>query len=153
QDRAEVLSEVQLPISKDSVQQQEGAPEGVLAGAAVSRGRIFFVSSDAVYAFGSKTAKTLNGLAVGAPAEKDDGAQTWVKGVPDELVLNPGQTVKLHARLFDARGRFLREDASATWSMQGLKGSVTPDGAFTVAADPIEQAGTIKATSGALSGE
>src|SRR6186997_3417667 len=51
-DRAEILSEVTLPISKDSAQQQEGAPEGVLAGAAVSRGRVFFVSSDAVYAIG-----------------------------------------------------------------------------------------------------
>src|SRR5262245_8463183 len=56
-DKAVILSEVQLPISKDSVQQQEGAPEGVLAGAAVSRGRVFFVSSDAVYAFGSKSTR------------------------------------------------------------------------------------------------
>src|SRR5882672_5928554 len=60
-DKAEVLSEVELPISKDSVQQQEGTPEPVLAGVAVSRGRIFFVSSDAVYAIGAKTAKTLTG--------------------------------------------------------------------------------------------
>src|SRR5262245_1600614 len=48
-DKAEVLSEIELPISKDSVQQQEGTPEPILAGVAVSRGRIFFVSSDAVY--------------------------------------------------------------------------------------------------------
>jgi hypothetical protein len=38
------------------------------------------------------------------------------------------------------------------WSLQGLKGTVA-DGSFTVAADPVEQAGLIKATSGALSGE
>ena len=49
---------------------------------------------------------------------------------PTELVLKPGQTVKLHARLFDDKGRFLRED-KATWSLEGLKGTVT-DGAFTV---------------------
>jgi len=59
--------------------------------------------------------------------------------------------VKLHAKLFDAKGRFLREEP-ATWSLQGLKGTVA-DGAFTVAGDPIEQAGLIKATVGALSGE
>jgi outer membrane protein assembly factor BamB len=47
-DKAEVLSEVELPVSKDSVQQQEGTPEPILAGVAVSRGRVFFVSSDAV---------------------------------------------------------------------------------------------------------
>jgi len=152
-DRAEVLSEVQLPISKDSAQQQEGAPEGVLAGAAVSRGRVFFVSSDAVYAIGPKTAKTLTGLAVDAPAEKGDGAPAWVQVSPTELVLKPGQTVKLHAKVFDAQGRFLREETSATWALQGLKGNVGADGSFTVAADPVEQAGTIKATVGALSGE
>ena len=140
-DRAEVLSEVELPLSKNSVQQAEGTPEPILAGAAVSRGRVFFVSSDAVYAIGPKTAKAVTGFAVDAPAEKGDGTPAFLQVTPTELVLKPGQTVKLHARLFDAKGRFLREEPAATWSLQGLKGTVT-DGAFTVAADPVEQAGT-----------
>jgi len=152
-DKAVVLSEVELPISKDSAQQQEGAPEGVLAGAAVSRGRVFFVSSDAVYAIGPKTAKTLSGYSVDAPAEAGEGAPALVQVSPTELVLKPGQTVRLHARLFDAKGRFLREEPAAAWALQGLKGTVAADGSFTVAADPVEQAGTIKATAGALSGE
>jgi outer membrane protein assembly factor BamB len=151
-DRAQVLSEVELPVSKDSAQQQEGTPEPILAGAAVSRGRIFFVSSDAVYAIGSKTAKTLTGAAVDTPVEKGEGDPTVVQVSPTELVLKPGQTVKLRVRLFDAKGRFLREDTSATWALQGLKGTVA-NGSFTVAGDPIDQAGTIKATVGAISGE
>jgi hypothetical protein len=152
-DRAEVLSEVELPISKDSVQQQEGTPEPVLAGAAISRGRVFFVSSDAVYAIGPRTAKTLTGAAVDAPAEPGEGAPAFVQVSPTELVLKPGQTVKLHARVFDAKGRFLREETAATWALQGLKGTVAADGSFSVAGDPVEQAGTIKATVGAVSGE
>jgi outer membrane protein assembly factor BamB len=151
-DRAEVLSEVELPLSKNSVQQAEGTPEPILAGAAVSRGRIFFVSSDAVYAIGAKTAKNVTGFAVDAPAEKGEGTPAFLQVEPTELVLKPGQAVKLHARLFDAKGRFLREDSAAMWSLQGLKGTVA-DGSFTVASDPVEQAGLIKATSGALSGE
>lgn len=151
-DRAEVLSEVELPLSKSSVQQAEGTPEPILAGAAVSRGRIFFVSSDAVYAIGPKTAKTVTGFAVDAPAEKGDGTPAFLQVAPTELVLKPGQAVKLHARLFDAKGRFLREDSAAVWSLQGLRGTVA-DSSFTVASDPVEQAGLIKATSGALSGE
>jgi outer membrane protein assembly factor BamB len=151
-DRAEVLSEVELPLSKSSVQQAEGTPEPILAGVAVSRGRIFFVSSDAVYAIGPKTAKNLTGFAVDAPAEKGEGTPAFLQVAPTELVLKPGQAVKLHARLFDAKGRFLREDSAAMWSLQGLKGTVA-DGSFTVASDPVEQAGLIKATSGALSGE
>jgi outer membrane protein assembly factor BamB len=151
-DRADILSEVQLPLSQDSVQQAEGTPEPILAGSAISRGRIFFVSSDAVYAIGSKTAKAVTGYAVDAPAEKGDGAPAVVQVSPTELVLKPGQTVKLHARLFDGKGRLLREETAATWSLQGLKGTVS-EGTFTVAADPVEQAGIIKATVGGLSGE
>jgi outer membrane protein assembly factor BamB len=151
-DRAEVLSEVELPLSKSSVQQAEGPPEPILAGAAVSRGRIFFVSSDAVYAIGPKTAKNVTGFALDAPAEKGEGTPAFLQVEPTELVLKPGQAVKLHARLFDAKGRFLREDSTAMWSLQGLKGTVS-DASFTVASDPVEQAGLIKATSGALSGE
>jgi outer membrane protein assembly factor BamB len=151
-DKAEVLSEVELPISKDSVQQQEGTPEPILAGAAVSRGRVFFVSSDAIYAIGPKAPKAVTGTAVDEPAQKGDGPPAYVQVSPTELVLKPGQTVKLHARLFDAKGRFLSEASNATWALQGLKGNVA-DGSFTVASDPVEQAGTIKATVGSASGE
>jgi outer membrane protein assembly factor BamB len=152
-DSAEILSEVELPVSKNSVQQQEGTPEPVLAGAAISRGRVFFVSSDAVYAIGPKTAKAVTGAAVDAPAEKGEGAPAFLQVSPTELVLKPGQTVKLRARAFDAKGRFLRDEPSAAWTLQGLKGTVAADGSFTVAAEPVDQAGTIKATAGSISGE
>jgi hypothetical protein len=66
------------------------------------------------------------------------------------MVLAPGQTVQLRARLFDDKGRFLREE-KANWALDGLKGTLN-DGAFTVAGDPIEQAGLIKATIGGLTG-
>ncbi|MGB7219266.1 MAG: PQQ-binding-like beta-propeller repeat protein [Vicinamibacterales bacterium] len=150
--RAEILSDVELPISKNSVQQADGTPEPILAGAAVSRGRIFFVSSDAVYAIGPRAAKAVTGLAVNTPVEPGDGAPAWVQVAPTELVLKPGQAVALHARLFDAKGRFLREDTAATWTIQGLKGTVA-NGTFTADADPDGQAGTIRATVGALTGE
>ena len=53
-DRADILSQVELPNSTNSCCGSEGTPEQVLGGAAVSRGRIFFVSSDAVYAIGPR---------------------------------------------------------------------------------------------------
>lgn len=151
-DKCEVLSEVEMPISKYSCCSSEGTPEQILGGAAVSHGRIFFASSDAVYAIGPKTPKALTGFAVDETAEKAEGAPASVQVEPTELVLKPGETVKLHVRLFDDKGRFLREDTSATWSLQGLKGTVNV-GSFTVASDPVDQAGTIKATVGGLSGE
>src|SRR6185436_14169284 len=152
-DRAEILSEVELPKSlDDNAGQSVNIPEPVFGGAAISRGRIFFVSTGGVYAIGSKAARATTGVAVPLQIEKGDGAPALVQVSPTELVLKPGQTVKLRARLFDAKGRFLREEPAAVWSLQGLKGTVA-DGSFTVGSDPAEQAATIKATVGTLSGE
>jgi hypothetical protein len=77
---------------------------------------------------------------------------THLQVSPTELVLAPGQTVKMRARLFDEKGRFLREEPAAAWSLEGLKGTVS-NGAFTVASDPAEQAGLIKATAAGLTGQ
>jgi outer membrane protein assembly factor BamB len=150
-DHAEILSEVEMPISKYSCCSSEGTPEQLLGGAAVSHGRVFFVSSDAVYAIGPKKAVALKGYSVDEPAEKGEGAPAFLQVEPTELVLKPGQTVKLHARLFDDKGRFVREDTAATWSLTGLKGSVT-GGSYTVSNDPTQE-GLIVATSGTLKGE
>ena len=151
-DRVEILSNVEMPISKYSCCSSEGTPEQILAGAAISHGRIFFVSSDAVYALGPKKATVLKGYAVDEPAQKAEGAPAWVQVAPTELVLKPGQTVKLHARLFDDKGTFLREDPSAAWSLDGLKGTVK-GGTFTVSNVPVFQAGVIKAAVGGISGQ
>jgi outer membrane protein assembly factor BamB len=148
-DRAEILSEVDMPISKYSCCSEEGIPEQILAGAAVSHGRVFFVSSDAVYAIGPKRAKPLSGYVVDEPADKGEGAPAYVQVVPTEMVLKAGQSVKMRARLFDDKGRFLREEPTATWSVDGLKGTIS-DGTLAVTA---ESAGTIKATVGGIAGE
>jgi outer membrane protein assembly factor BamB len=150
-DKGEILSRVQLPVSTSSCCGSEGTPEQILAGAAVSRGRVFFVSSDAVYAIGSKQATTPTGIAAARTLEAGSGAPAHLQVSPTELVLEPGQTVKLRARLFDDKGRFLREEP-ATWSLEGLQGTVK-DGAFTVASASAAQAGLIKATVGGLTGE
>jgi hypothetical protein len=150
-DRAEILSEVELPLSKNSIGGSEGTEEQVFAGAAISRGRIFFVSTDAIYAIGAKQRKTLTGWAANEPAATGEGAPAYVQVSPTELVLEPGRTIKLAARSFDARGRFLREE-KATWSLEGLKGTIA-DGTLTLGPDKIEQAGLIKATVGTLTGE
>ena len=150
-DGAKILSEVELPLSTNSIGGSEGTAEQVFGGAAISRGRVFFVSSDAIYAIGSKQATRPTGWAVNEPAVAGEGPAAYVQVSPTELVLEPGRTVKLTARSFDSRGRFLREE-KATWSLDGLKGTVA-DGAFTAATGGIEQAGLIKAAVGTLTGE
>src|SRR5687768_12670640 len=128
-DRGEILSKVDMPNSVLSCCGSEGTPEQILAGAAVSRGRIYFVSSDAVYAIGPRQASAVTGFAVDAAAEAGAGAPAHLQVSPTELVLEPGQTVRLRAKVFDDKGRLLREEKAA-WSLDGLKGTVA-DGAFT----------------------
>ena len=149
---AEVLSRVVLPVSTDSCCSSEGTPEQVVAGAAVSRGRVFFVTSDAVYAIGSREASSLNGWAVDDGVAQGVGAPTHLQVVPTEMVLEAGETVRLRARLFDGQGRFLRE-ADAEWALDGLEGTLGEDGSFTVSNEPQLQAGVIRATVGPLTGE
>jgi outer membrane protein assembly factor BamB len=151
---AQILSDVEMPVSKDdNAGQTAGIPEPIFGGAAISRGRIFFVSTGGVYAIGARTATKPAGFAVDEPIEKGQGDPAWVQVSPTELVLKPGQAVKLQVKSFDKQGRPIGPAGGATFTLTGLKGTVAPDGTFTPAADVLEQAGTIKATVGSVSGE
>ncbi len=129
----------------------EQTPERVLGSAAISRGRVFFASDRALYAFGRK----MNGRAAPVPYDPGtpapDGKPAFVQVVPTELILAPGESVQLTARLFDAHGIFLRE-TPANWSLEGLSGTVE-NGKFTAAGEAHPQAGQVKATVGELSGK
>jgi outer membrane protein assembly factor BamB len=149
-DRCDVLSDVELPLSEQGLASQR-IPEPVVASAAVARGRVYFVSSDTLYAIGPKRTPTRPWSPVKQVMQPGQGPPAWVQVRPTEMVLKPGETVQLHARLYDAAGRFLGEEKAA-WSLDHLKGTVD-DGKLTVAPDPVGQAGLIKATVGNLSGE
>ncbi len=141
---AEVLDMVQLPGTADG-------PEEITASPAVSDGRVFVVSKEAVYCFGRKGGSTATALVKPAAVKPSTGAPAFVLVSPTDLALRPGQTVQLHARLFDAKGEFIREEKAAEWALSGLKGSLSPDGKFTAPAAE-SQAGTVKATAGGLTG-
>ena len=119
-DRCDVLSEVELPISENGITSQK-IPEPVVAAAAVARGRVYFVSSDHLYAIGPKQTAGHPWKPVVQTMERGQGDPAWVQVEPTELVLKPGQTIDLHARLYDSAGRFLREEQSAAWSLDHLK--------------------------------
>jgi outer membrane protein assembly factor BamB len=151
QDKVDVLSEVELPVSTQGLFSQK-VPEPVVASAALARGRVYFVSSDALYAIGpKKTAAQQPWKPVTQTLEPGQGEPAWIQVTPTEMLLKPGESVQLHARSYDMQGRLLREEKAA-WSLQGLKGTVE-DGKLTLAADGGGQAGLIKATVGALTGE
>ena len=112
-DRAEVLSEVELPNSTNSCCGSEGTPEQILAGAAVSRGRIFFVSSDAVYAIGSKQPTSPSGFALDEPAQAGAGAKrcSGLAGVAGAATA--GRAAAVQASSTKMRVRSKTEEGSA----------------------------------------
>ena len=146
------LSKVEMPLSKNSCCGSEGTSEQIYAGVAVSRGRVFMVSSDAVYALGPRQPTTCSGFAVDEPGCAPQARRRTCRSFPRNSVLKPGQKVAFKARLFDGQGIFLREEP-ATWSLDGLKGTIGNDGVLLFRDDPEGQAGLIKATVNGVTGE
>ena len=68
---------------------------------------------------------------------------------PYEVLLSPGEKATFKARLFDAKGNFIRED-KATWALDQLGGAVA-DGVYTASAE--SEGGYIKATVGGVTGQ
>ncbi|HSB10256.1 MAG TPA: PQQ-binding-like beta-propeller repeat protein [Blastocatellia bacterium] len=154
----EILSEVELgPVEKVELKTEAGdeaiaANEQILASVAVSRGRVYLVTTKAVYCIGRKTASpALPPISTSEGPTPPDATVAHVQVVPADLVARPGEAVSLSVRLFDDHGRFIREEANATWTLEGLKGTAQ-GGKFTPAADAGLQAGMVKATVGGVAG-
>ena len=129
----------------------EARPETIVASAAVSNGRVFVVSDSALYCIGKKArGNSSQAVAAAEGSNVSSQAATYVQVVPTELLLKPGDKVSFRARLFDAQGNFIREESSAQWSLDQLKGEIA-NGQFTAGGDTA-QAGLVKATVGGLTG-
>jgi outer membrane protein assembly factor BamB len=131
----------------------EAEPEAIIASPAVARGRIYLASMNQLYAIGPKGSRTAARTAPrpAAMPATTPGEPAFVQLRPYESLVKPGETLRLRARLYDAKGHFVREEPSAVWSLEGLKGAVE-NGSFTPAADAAAQAGVVKASIGGLSG-
>lgn len=144
------------PITKEDLKTEAGdeaiaSNEQIIAGVAVSRGRIYLVSTKHVYAIGKKKTPALPPV-----VEKPDNAPAGatvahVQVIPADLVIKPGASAKFRVRLFDEQGRFIREETNATWSLAGLKGTAAAN-QFTAAADGGAHSGMLKAAVGNVTG-
>lgn len=128
----------------------DAAPEAIIGSVAVSQGRAYLASSEALYCIGKKSKA--------APASRPapdvgtaSGPAAFVQVVPTELVLKPGDTVRFKARLFDSQGRRL-PDGPVSWSLDQLRGALQDNGQFTASSDLAAQAGSVKAAVGQGSG-
>ena len=143
EDGAEILDRDELTAGEEF--------EEVYASVAISNGRVYLVTAQALYAIGSERRPGSDAAASTFPSGRP-GEPAWVQVAPTELVLAPGESVELEARLYDAAGRFIEiDDGNAAWTLEGLDGSVA-DGRFTVSADASGHAGKVMATVGDLAG-
>ncbi|MEO7157779.1 MAG: PQQ-binding-like beta-propeller repeat protein, partial [Vicinamibacterales bacterium] len=128
-------------------------PEPIVASPIVADGRIYVTSMDATYAIGKRTPRGRATVAAGtsrAPGASS-AAPAVVQVFPYESILSPGQAVTLKARVFDAKGTFIREEPAAQWSVDQLSGTVDAKGVYTAAAQG-SSAGYVKATVAGLTG-
>jgi outer membrane protein assembly factor BamB len=155
----QILDEDELePVDKVDLKTEVGddliaSNEQIIASVAVSRGRVYLVSTKHIYCIGSKTpAPALPPPAVAASENAPANATVaHVQIVPVDLAIKPGETAKFRVRLYDDRGRFIREEANAAWTLDGLKGAAQ-NNQFTAASDAGAQAGLAKATVGNVTG-
>ena len=172
-DGADILSEVSLGRS--------GKPERISASAAVSNGRIYLATSDALYAIG----KAGNKVAAWRPVTPVSQERTpaYVQVTPADIAVNSGQMTRFHVKLLDNKGNFLREvtpplqtgldppvlarqpqpapqgqrgqqrPSEMQWSLEQVSGVVQPDGAYTAPTDGKAYAGKIRVKVGNLTGE
>src|SRR5204862_7688654 len=80
-DKCEVLSEVEMPISDAGLASQK-VPEPIVAGAAAARGRIYFVSSDGLYAIGPQKTSAKPWAPVTQTMEAGQGAAAPLPASP-----------------------------------------------------------------------
>ena len=129
----------------------EALPEAIIGSAAVSNGRVYFASDSNLYCIGKKSNRTTNQRTPVEGLPNPNRPATYVQVAPTELILKPGDAVGFRVRLFDGYGKFIREEKTAVWSLDQLKGTIA-NGQFVAASDAGTQAGLVKATVGNVTG-
>lgn len=117
----------------------------------VSHGRVYWQTTGGLFCLQDKTKTPGVGEITVIPAEADvadDQTPAQLQLVPAEMLLKPGEIVKMTARLFNARGQFLKE-APAEITVDGA-GSIA-DSSY-AAADAGHYAANITAKVGDLTG-
>ena len=144
----------------------EGRHVEIWGSFAVAYGRIYFLAEDGLYCLGDKKAPfrgpapagkaaALKAAAPGPsePPAPADAKPAVLQVVPAEVVARTDSDVAFEGRAFDEKGRALPAAAAAgaSFSLEGLVGTVTPEGRFKPDAAKGTQAGKVKATLGGSS--
>jgi outer membrane protein assembly factor BamB len=151
-----------------------GVALAINGGPSIAHGRVYFMTSEEMYCIGKPDWKPEADPIPPTPKEEaadKDAKPTHLQVVPADVELFPGDTKEFKVRLFDAKGRFLRE-AKAEWEVapflapppvpgakpqEGppppkLQGEITADGKLTVSDKVPGQFGGVVAKAEGLTG-
>ena len=151
-------------LSHNHLTMPEGRHVEIWGSVAPAYGRLYFMAEDGLYCLGEKKA-AFKGPVPGAKAVatvparlREDKAPADAKAatlqvVPAEIGVQSGEEVAFEVRAFDEKGRAVAAPAASSivWSLDGLLGTITPDGRLKADSSKGNQGGKVKATVGALS--
>lgn len=138
-------------LDLDEFKNADGSATQINGSPAIANGRVYLPTTNTLYAIGTKAGKGVDVKPAVPAVEKAPAgaAAAHLQIVPAEVALKPGATQKFVARTFDAQGRLIGE-ASAEWSAQGLKGSISSAGELSLTAENASQGGTVTAKAAGL---
>src|SRR3954469_13127427 len=151
------------PDEKDGVKRFErgkttgqfpgGTQEECWASPVISHGKLYILTTSALYCFEDTSKKhgASERPAAAKEAAVDDQKPAVLQVSPCELLLSPGEKKQLTARTYNGRGQLLKE-TSAEFSLDG-PGSISPKGEFTAAEGKEHTATIVTAKSGELTGK
>ncbi len=129
---------------------------------AVANGRVYFMTSEAIYCLGKKDHKagsvSRQSTVNAAQPKAATGKPAHLLVDPGDVVLEPGGSVDFKLRAYDANGVFIKEIKADSWSLPApppppgsstsppaLQGAINPDGKLTVAKAPPGQGAYVMA--------
>ncbi len=125
-------------------------------------GKIYIQTAKKLYCFG-RAGGNDSELTASEPAWPAPGAAAELQAIPNELLLQPGETQDFHVRSLDKNGLPVKDLAANSVKWQAfipptakvraaMKGAFDGDGKFTAAADRVPSAGAFEATADGLKG-
>jgi outer membrane protein assembly factor BamB len=130
------------------------AEDEVTASPVAWNGMLYLTTGSRIYCLGEPAGSGSSGPAnprpdiVAANTSGPPGMPEWVQVVPAEVQIAAGESIRLEARLFDSRGRFVK---AAPASFSTTVGTVSPEGVYTAPAG-AHAAAIVTATVGGLEG-
>lgn len=131
-------------LDRDEFTRADGFIDEIFGSPLVSNGRVYFMTRYNTYCLGRSDAEvqrvTIPPMAAESPQEKTGKLLV----VPAEVTTAPGEPVKFRVRVVEGK----MPEGRMEWSVDGLKGQMTPDWAFTPSTDVRFAAGTVTARVG-----